>query len=207
MKSGFEKLIGFFVNNLVLRFDLRGDPSFVELLDRVRTVALEAFEHQSTPFDQLVEILQIERSLDRSPLFQVLFSLQNTTLPRMHFDQVEMKPIDLARSSARFDLAVDVYPYDNHFRLSFEFNSVIFDESSIRQMLMHYVRILEIACDDRNRPISRPIPSLKRSVIRSFTPSTAPLHSNHPILRCHRGFVHRCKQVPKQRLSRWAIEF
>lgn len=155
MESGFEGLIGFFVNNLVLRFDLAGDPSFTELLRRVRSMALEAFEHQSTPFDEVVEMLQPERTLDRSSLFQVLFSLQNTIAPRMRFDKLEIKPLDLERFWARFDLAVDVYPYENQFRISFEFNTDIFDELTIRQMLRHYVRMLEIACNDRNRPISR----------------------------------------------------
>ncbi|WP_058188401.1 non-ribosomal peptide synthetase [Terracidiphilus gabretensis] len=152
-KSSFEGLIGFFVNNLVLRIGLADNPSFSELLSHVRSVALEAFEHQSTPFDQLVEILQPERNLDRSPIFQVLFTLQNTMMPRLQFDEMVMAPLEIERLHARYDLAVDIYPHEGHFRCSFEFNTDIFEETSIRQMLRHYIRILEMVCDNAQQQI------------------------------------------------------
>lgn len=154
-KSSFEGLIGFFVNNLVLRVDLGGDPSFAELLRKVRNVSLEAFEHQNTPFDRLVEMLQPERSLDRSPIFQTLFTLQNTTIPRVHFDELEMTPLELEGFRARYDLAVDIYPYEDCFRCNFEFNTDILEEATVRQMMQHYVRILKTVCMDIERPISK----------------------------------------------------
>src|SRR6202041_555127 len=75
LRSDFEGIVGFFVNNLVLRTSLAGDLSVAELIHQIQKTALEPFEHQSIPFDQLVEELQPERSLDRSPIFQVLFAL------------------------------------------------------------------------------------------------------------------------------------
>ncbi|HEY1579971.1 MAG TPA: amino acid adenylation domain-containing protein [Terracidiphilus sp.] len=178
MKSGFESLIGFFVNNLVLRMDVTGNPSFVELLRRVRAVALEAFEHQSTPFDQLVEILQPERSTDRSPLFQVLFSLHNGAMPNLHFGGLEMKPLDFERFWARFDLAADVYPYEDHFRCSFEFNTDLFEEETVQGMLRDYMRILECASNYPNLPISGMgllDETEQRQIVHDWNATAAPL--------------------------------
>ncbi len=153
LKSEFEGVVGFFINNLVLRTDLRGNPSFTELVERVRKTSLEAFEHQSVPFEQLVEVLQPERSLDRSPIFQVLFTLQNTPLPPLRLDDMEMTPLDFQSLHARYDLAVDIYPFEGNYRCDFEFNTDIYDETTVQQMQQHYVRLLEMVASDPAPPI------------------------------------------------------
>lgn len=102
----------------------------------------------------------------------------------MQLGEIEMKPIDIERFSARFDIAVDVYPFEDHLRLDFEYNTDIFEQAFIRQLLMHYVRILELACEDRNRPISRvcPLNEAERRQILYDWNSTAPLELPHSSL-------------------------
>jgi len=153
-KTSFEGIVGFFVNNLVLRADLRGTPQFVELVRRVQKTALEAFEHQSIPFDQLVEVLQPERRLDRSPIFQVMFSLQNVPLSPLRLDNVETTLFDFQDLRARYDLAVDVYLFEDNYRCIFEYNTDIFEEGTVRQMQQHYLNLLEAVVSDPKRPIN-----------------------------------------------------
>jgi amino acid adenylation domain-containing protein len=153
LKRDFEGLVGFFVNNLVLRTDLSGNPSFAELVQRVRKTSLEAFEHQSVPFDQLVEVLQPDRSLDRSPIFQVMFTLQNAPLPRLSLDDLEMKPLEFQSLQARYDIAVDVYLFEGKYRCDFEYNTDIYDEETILQMQRHYLRLLETVASAPATPI------------------------------------------------------
>jgi amino acid adenylation domain-containing protein len=152
-KTSFESLIGFFVNNLVLRADMSGDPSFTELVDRIRCLSLEAFEHQSTPFDQLVELLQPERTLDRSPLFQVMFTLQNQDASLPPMGDIAISQLDFQGFRARYDLAVDVYPHEGRFRCDFEYNTDLFEEVTMQRMLRQYFHILELACADATQPI------------------------------------------------------
>src|SRR5262249_42510053 len=99
-----EGLIGLLVNSLVLRADLRGRPSFAVLLARLRATALGAYAHQALPFERLVDELAPERSLRRSPLFQVMFGLQSTQLPAAAVPGLDMRPEGSATGAAKFDL-------------------------------------------------------------------------------------------------------
>ena len=103
-----EGLIGFFVNTLVLRTELSGDPRLRELLGRVKEVALGAYAHQDVPFEKLVEELQPERDLSRTPLFQVMFVLQNTARPGLEMQGWRLRRWGWGKGTAKFDLTLHV---------------------------------------------------------------------------------------------------
>ena len=100
-----ESLIGFFINMLVLRSDLSGDPTFRELLQRAREVCLGAYTHQDAPFEKLVEELQPERSRSRSPLFQIILTLQNAPLGTLDLPGLELSAVGSGHETAQYDIA------------------------------------------------------------------------------------------------------
>jgi non-ribosomal peptide synthetase component F len=139
-----EALIGFFVNLLALRTDLSGDPTFEELLGRVREVALGAYAHQDLPFDKLVEELQPERSLSHSPLVQVLFVQLNTPPAAIPMPGVEMSPY-LLDVPSKFDMVVFMLENDNGVSGRWLYNPDLFDATTIVRMAGLYQMVLEEA--------------------------------------------------------------
>jgi Condensation domain len=138
-----EKLIGFFANTLVLRTDLSGNPSFSELLGRVREVLLEAEAHQDVPFEKLVELLQVERDLNRQPLFQVLFNLHtdldvSLTVPGIIFMLLESQ-----QATAKFDLTIFWVKTSDHLYGSMVYNTDLFEAATAARMTEDYVALLE----------------------------------------------------------------
>ncbi|MEE8587060.1 MAG: amino acid adenylation domain-containing protein, partial [Acidobacteriota bacterium] len=148
-----EDLIGFFVNTLVLRGDLSGNPTFRELLQRVRGQALEAFAHQEIPFEQVVEILQPERSLSRTPLFQVMFALQNAPRTELVLGDLELEPLEGTITRARFDLTFWVTEVEDRLEGRVEYSVELFDRSTIRRLLRHQRNLLRALIADPGCPI------------------------------------------------------
>ena len=138
-----EALIGFFVNSLVMRVRPRSEMSFGELLSQVRQTALAAYEHQDVPFERLVEELSPERSLNTTPLFQVMFALQNAPLDKQQLKQLEVNPVRGGELRVRFDLEVHAFERGGEITVSWLYNRDLFDRWRMEQMARHYVRMLD----------------------------------------------------------------
>lgn len=147
-----EPLIGFFLNTLVLRNDLSGNPEFTELLQRVRKNTLDAFQHQELPFEKLVEELRPARELSHSPIFQVLFNLRTQTEGQLEMHGLEVEYESIERATAKTDLALSIDESSTGLGLAFEFNTDLFDRASIEEMARAYTHLLTaIAASPENR--------------------------------------------------------
>lgn len=138
-----EELIGFFVNTLVLRTDLSGNPRFRQLLQRVRRVALEAYDHQDVPFDQLVEVLRPTRDPRYNPLFQTLFSLQNISREPINMGEVTLKQVQVETSTAKFDLSLELVETAQGLEGSLEYSSDLFEADTASRIVGHLQMLLE----------------------------------------------------------------
>ncbi len=140
-----EALVGFFVNTLVLRTDLSGNPRFRELIDRVREVALEASAHQDLPFEKLVDELQPERDLSRTPLFQVVFVMQSTPGQTLELPGLTLTPLEVEGETTKFDLILAIRETASGLIGQVSYNTDLFDDSTISRMLGHYRTLLAAA--------------------------------------------------------------
>jgi amino acid adenylation domain-containing protein len=143
-RAEVEGLIGFFVNTLVLRTDLSGSPNFRELVKRVREMALAAYTHQDVPFEMVVDALQPERNLSHSPLFQVMFSMQNAprTAVTLPGSGLRLGPVDVHSGTAKFDLTLFMVDDGERVSGAMEFNTDLFDALTIEKMLEHFEILL-----------------------------------------------------------------
>lgn len=161
-RAEIEPLIGFFVNTLVLRTDLHGDPAFSALLQRVREASLQAYAHQDLPFEVLVDELQSRRDLNRTPLFQVMFVLQNAPFEALKLPRLTITLLPLENRTAKFDLTLSVRESQRGFTLSLEYNTDIFDSDYIVRMLEQYDTLLQAAIENPDLRISR-LPLLSKT--------------------------------------------
>lgn len=142
-RSEIEPLIGFFANQLVLRTDLSGNPTFRELLRRVREVTLGAYAHQDMPFERLVEELQPERDLGRNPLFQVMFIFQNNPMPALEIGNLAIEPIEMTEATTAFDISLALRETPGgEISGSVRYSTDLFDVSTIDRLIGHYKTLL-----------------------------------------------------------------
>lgn len=162
-----EPLIGCFVNTLVLRTRVRGDRAFRALLRNVRRTTLDAYAHQDLPFEQLVEALQPERNLGHTPLFQTLFSLQNTPSVGATAGAATIEPLELDACTAKFDLSVSLTEVDGGLKGSAEYNTDLFDHSTVDRFVSHFLAVMAGIAADADQQV-RHLPLLSSQERRQF---------------------------------------
>ena len=170
-RSETEGLIGFFVNALVLRVDLSGDPTFREVMRRVRKVALEAYAHQDLPFEKLVEELQPKRDLSRSPLFQVLFNMRNFSDRRIELAGLEVEILPPPPAMSKYDLTLYAPEQDGSIQLQVVYNTDLFGDARMVAMLSQLEHLLSQIIENPDERISRF--SLVTSASRAILPNPA----------------------------------
>ncbi|WP_460625008.1 amino acid adenylation domain-containing protein, partial [Kitasatospora kifunensis] len=155
--EGLDELVGFFVNTLVLRTDLTGDPTFTQLLHRVREAGLAAFAHQDVPFERLVEELAPARSMARHPLFQVMLTLQNTTQAVVDLPGLDASVIPSGQAAAKFDLALTLGEKAGTAGLQGDltFARDLFDRSTAQQIADRFLRVLHTVAAEPYRPLHK----------------------------------------------------
>jgi amino acid adenylation domain-containing protein len=149
-----EGLIGFFVNALVLRTDLSGNPSFRELLRRVREVCLGAYGHQDLPFDRLVEELHVQRDLSRNPLFQVMVVLHNASLRTVELPGLTLSFVEGDSETAHFDLTLQIVDTEQGLTAALVYNTDLFEVGTIARMLGNFQTLLEAVVADPEQRLS-----------------------------------------------------
>ena len=195
-RSELESLIGFFVNTLVLRTDLSGNPSFRDLLKRVRQVALGAYEHQALPFEKLVEELQPERSLSYNPLFQVMFALQNAPQAKGQLLGLKKAPVELESGTAKFDLTLSMVESADGLRGEFEYSTDLFDAATIERMVGHFQTLLEGIVANPNQPIAT-LPLLTETERHQLLVEWNKTQMDYPQGKCiHQLFEEQVERTP-----------
>ncbi len=194
-QSELEGLIGFFVNVLVLRTDLSGEPSFREALRRVRAVTLGAYEHQEVPFERLVAELQPERSMSHAPLFQAMFSLHAAEdSPEEGEAGARMRGMEPEIHTAKFDLSLALTLYPGGLNATLSYGTDLFERSTARRILAHYRRVLERVAADPDAPLAE-LDLLGEGERRLLLEEWGRAEARHPADGC----VHRLWEVQAAR--------
>jgi surfactin family lipopeptide synthetase A len=190
-----ESLIGFFVNTLVMRTQFTGDPTFVELLDRVRDNTLDAQEHQDLPFEKLVEELHPERSLSYTPLFQVMFVLQNPAV-NLVLPDLTITPFVVEDVNAKFDLTLSVTETEAGLRAEFIYNTDLFDADRIDRMTGHFQTLLSGIVANPQARVAR-LPLLPAAELAQLLYEWNDTETEYPQDKCiHELFAAQVERTP-----------
>ena len=153
LHHSLERLIGFFVNTIILRNNLSNNPSYFDFLKNTQKMCLEAFSHQEIPFEKLVEKLAINRDPSRNPLFQVMFVFQPFDHTSLHLNDIKSTKINPPTIWSKFDITLALTLEKNHIKGSIEYNTDIFEKNTINNLISHYKNILANICSDPKQKI------------------------------------------------------
>ncbi|MBC1218683.1 amino acid adenylation domain-containing protein [Nostoc sp. UCD121] len=194
-RSEIEGLIGFFVNTLVLRTNLSDNPTFRELLGRVREVTLGAYDHQDLPFDLLVEELKPQRDLSHTPLFQVMFVLQNAPMSAVELSGLTLQALQSESSTAKFDLTLLMEETESGIRGGLEYNTDLFDAATIARMAEHLQTILASIVANPEQQIAQ-LPLLTTNQQHQLLTWNY-THAEYPLNKCiHELFEEQVEKTP-----------
>ncbi len=190
-----ENMIGLFVNTLVFRADFSTNPTFRDLISQVRSFALEAYAHQDVPFEKLVEELIPQRSLDTHPLFQVMFTFQNIPKQVFEIPGLTIKEMPFEAGIAKFDLSAEVWE-NSEFHCQFEYNTDLFERSTIRRMLGHFERLLTAVVENPSLGVAQ-IPLMsdpeRQQVLVEWNRTAADYQKDLPL---HKAFESQVNASP-----------
>ena len=189
-------LIGFFINSLPVRTDLSGNPTFRELLGRVREAALGAYEHQDLPFEKLVEVSQPERDTSYSPLFQIMCHLDNTGAPALALPGLRLTPLDADTGTSKFDLTLDLVESSTELKGWLEYSTELFDDVTIQRLSERFQILLKAAVaapDTRIAALPLLSPMEENQLIVGLN-QTAEVFPHAPCL--HQIFEAQAEQTP-----------
>ncbi|MGC8451957.1 MAG: amino acid adenylation domain-containing protein [Cylindrospermopsis raciborskii] len=190
-----EKLIGFFVNMLVIRTNLADEPNFYTLLNRVKNTVLSAFEYKEVPFETLVERLNLERDTSRNPLFQIAFTLLNAPKPEFSTDDLEVS-ILATQEAARFDLELFITESEDNLNGVLSYNIDLLKRETVERFSRHFCQLLENLIVQPNTPVSR-VPYLLIEELAVLAPSQPA--QNFPVQFClHEIFTQQAKLRSQQ---------
>nr|AAZ03552.1 McnC [Microcystis sp. NIVA-CYA 172/5] len=196
-RSELAGLIGFFVNTLVLRTDLAGNPSFSELLKQVRETATDAYDHQDLPFEMLVEALQPERNMSYTPLFQVMFGLDNEPINEIALEGIKATHQPLEFKTAKFDLSLSIQVKEAGLTAIWEYNTDLFDKSTIERLSGHFVNLLTGIIANPEQAISQ-LPLLTESETNQLLIEWNNTQVDCPEYKCiHQLFEEQVKRTPE----------
>ena len=191
-----EPLIGFFVNTLVLRNDLSGNPTVRELIQRTKQMALNAYRHQDIPFEHLVEAVQPVRTLSHSPIFQVMFGLQNTPSTALELPNLSLTPVPMQSETAKFDLTLLMVETADRLEAFWEYNCDLFEAETLDRLADHFQTLLSQMVRQPDAPISTLSllsPTDRQQIVYNWNATAVEFAA--PFL-LHGGFEAQVQQTP-----------